>query len=99
MENKLSEILEALLLSASRPISIDDMSKVFEDPKPSKDEIRNALNEIDENCTERCIDLKIIASGYRLQVKQSLSDYVAKLWEEKPQRFSKATLETLSLIA
>ena len=99
MENKLSEILEALLLSASRPISIDDMSKVFEDPKPSKDEIRNALNEIDENCTERGIELKRIASGYRLQVKQSLSDYVAKLWEEKPQRFSKATLETLSLIA
>ena len=87
MENKLSEILEALLLSASRPISIDDMSKVFEDPKPSKDEIRNALNEIDENCTERGIELKRIASGYRLQVKQSLSDYVAKLWEEKPQRF------------
>ena len=99
MENKLSEILEALLLSASRPISIDDMSKVFEDPKPSKDEIRNALNEIDENCIERGIELKRIASGYRLQVKQSLSDYVAKLWEEKPQRFSKATLETLSLIA
>ena len=99
MENKLSEILEALLLSASRPISIDDMSKVFEDPKPSKDEIRNALNEIDENCTERGIELKRIASGYRLQVKQSLSDYVAKLWEEKPQRYSKATLETLSLIA
>ena len=64
MENKLSEILEALLLSASRPISIDDMSKVFEDPKPSKDEIRNALNEIDENCTERGIELKRIASGY-----------------------------------
>ena len=99
MENKLSEILEALLLSASRPISIDDMSKVFEDPKPSKDEVRNALNEIDENCTERGIELKRIASGFRLQVKQSLSDYVAKLWEEKPQRFSKATLETLSLIA
>ena len=99
MENKLSEILEALLLSASRPINIDDMARVFEEPKPSKDEIRNALNEIDENCMERGIELKRIASGYRLQVKQSLSEYVAKLWEEKPQRFSKATLETLSLIA
>ena len=37
MERNLSEILEALLLSASRPISIDDIVKVFEDPKPSKD--------------------------------------------------------------
>ena len=99
MENKLSEILEALLLSASRPISIEDMAKVFDEPKPSKDDIRNALNQIDEKCIERGIELKRIASGYRLQVKQSLSDYVAKLWEEKPQKFSKATLETLSLIA
>ena len=99
MERKLKEILEALLLSASRPISIDDMTKVFEDPKPSKDEIRNALNVLDEDCIERGIELKRIASGYRLQVKQSLSEYVAKLWEEKPQKFSKATLETLSLIA
>ena len=99
MERKLSEILEALLLSASRPISIDDIVKVFEDPKPSKDEIRKALNQIDQDCLTRGIELKKIASGYRLQVKQSLSEYIAKLWEEKPQKFSKATLETLSLIA
>ena len=99
MERNLREILEALLLSASRPISIDDIVKVFEDPKPSKDEIRNALNQIDQDCLTRGIELKKIASGYRLQVKQSLSQYIAKLWEEKPQKFSKATLETLSLIA
>ncbi len=99
MERKLSEILEALLLSASRPISIEDIIKVFEDPKPSKDEIRKALNQIDQDCLTRGIELKKIASGYRLQVKQSLSQYIAKLWEEKPQKFSKATLETLSLIA
>ena len=99
MQRKLNEILEALLLSASRPISIEDIVKVFEDPKPSKDEIRKALNQIDQDCLTRGIELKKIASGYRLQVKQSLSQYIAKLWEEKPQKFSKATLETLSLIA
>ena len=99
MERNLSEILEALLLSASRPISIEDIVKVFEDPKPSKDEVRKALNQIDQDCLTRGIELKKIASGYRLQVKQSLSEYIAKLWEEKPQKFSKATLETLSLIA
>ena len=99
MERKLSEILEALLLSASRPINIEDIVKVFEDPKPSKDEIRKALNQIDQDCLTRGIELKRLASGYRLQVKQSLSQYIAKLWEEKPQKFSKATLETLSLIA
>ena len=99
MKNKLNEILEALLLSASRPINIDEMVKVFDDPKPSKDDIRSALNQLDEDCIERGIELKQVASGYRLQVKQHLSTYVAKLWEERPQKFSKATLETLSLIA
>ena len=99
MKNKLNEILEALLLSASRPINIDEMVKVFDDPKPSKDDIRSALNQLDEDCIERVIELKQVASGYRLQVKQNLSAYVAKLWEERPQKFSKATLETLSLIA
>ena len=99
MKNKLNEILEALLLSASRPINIDEMVKVFDDPKPSKDDIRSALNQLDEDCIERGIELKQVASGYRLQVKQHLSAYVAKLWEERPQKFSKATLETLSLVA
>ena len=99
MKNKLNEILEALLLSASRPINIDEMVKVFDDPKPSKDDIRSALNQLDEDCIERGIELKQVASGYRLQIKQHLSAYVAKLWEERPQKFSKATLETLSLIA
>ena len=99
MKNKLNEILEALLLSVSRPINIDEMVKVFDDPKPSKDDIRSALNQLDEDCIERGIELKQVASGYRLQVKQNLSAYVAKLWEERPQKFSKATLETLSLIA
>ena len=99
MKNKLNEILEALLLSASRPINIDEMVKVFDDPKPSKDDIRSALNQLDEDCIERGIELKQVASGYRLQVKQNLSAYVAKLWEERPQKFSKATLETLALMA
>ena len=99
MKNKLNEILEALLLSASRPINIDEMVKVFDDPKPSRDDIRSALNQLDEDCIERGIELKQVASGFRLQVKQNLSAYVAKLWEERPQKFSKATLETLSLIA
>ena len=73
MKNKLNEILEALLLSASRPINIDEMVKVFDDPKPSKDDIRSALNQLDEDCIERGIELKQVASGYRLQVKQNLS--------------------------
>ena len=99
MEHQLNEIIEALLLSASRPVSIEEIEKVFVENPPSREEIRNSLNEIEEYCLNRGIELKKVSSGFRLQVKQDLSGYVAKLCEERPQRFSKATLETLSLIA
>tara|TARA_Y100000748_G_scaffold295238_1_gene286754 strand:+ start:536 stop:1129 length:594 start_codon:yes stop_codon:yes gene_type:complete len=99
MEHQLNAIIEALLLSASRPVSIEEIEKVFVENPPSREEIRNSLNEIEESCLNRGIELKKVSSGFRLQVKQDLSSYVSKLWEERPQRFSKATLETLSLIA
>ena len=100
MEHKISQVIEAILLSASRPIDVQEIERVFpEDEKPTREEIRQALQEIEEQCKERGVELKKVSSGYRLQVRQSLSSYVAKLWEERPQRFSKATLETLALIA
>ena len=99
MEYKLNQIIEALLLSASRPVSIEEIEKVFVENAPSRDEIRKSLKEIEEDCFNRGIELKKVSTGFRLQVKQDLSNYVSKLWEERPQKFSKATLETLSLIA
>ena len=99
MQYKLNQIIEALLLSASRPLSIEEIEKVFVENQPSRDEIRKSLKEIEEDCFNRGIELKKVCTGFRLQVKQYLSNYVSKLWEERPQKFSKATLETLSLIA
>ncbi len=99
MEYKLNQIIEVLLLSASRPVSIEEIEKVFVENAPSRDEIRKSLKEIEEDCLNRGIELKKVSTGFRLQVKQDLSSYVSKLWEERPQKFSKATLETLSLIA
>ena len=99
MQYKLNQIIEALLLSASRPLSIEEIEKVFVENQPSRDEIRKSLKEIEEDCFNRGIELKKVSTGFRLQVKQDLSSYVSKLWEERPQKFSKATLETLSLIA
>ena len=99
MEYKLNQIIEALLLSASRPVSIEEIEKVFVENAPSRDEIRKSLKEIEEDSLNRGIELKKVSTGFRLQVKQDLSSYVSKLWEERPQKFSKATLETLSLIA
>ena len=99
MQYKLNQIIEALLLSASRPLSIEEIKKVFVENQPSRDEIRKSLKEIEEDCLNRGIELIKVSTGFRLQVKQDLSSYVSKLWEERPQKFSKATLETLSLIA
>ena len=100
MENKLTQIIEAALLSASRPLSIEEIQKLFtEGDVPTTEEIKKALEEIESLCIKRGVELKRVSSGFRMQVKQSLSRYIAKLWEEKPQRYSKATLETLALIA
>ena len=100
MENKLIQIIEAALLSSSRPLSIEEIQRLFPaDQTPSKEDIKETLNEIEDLCAKRGVELKRVSSGYRMQVKQSLSAYIAKLWEEKPQRYSKATLETLALIA
>ena len=100
MENKLIQIIEAALLSASRPLNIEEIQRLFpKEQTPGKEEIKETLDEIDELCTNRGVELKRVSSGYRMQVKQSLSEYIAKLWEEKPQKYTKATLETLALIA
>ena len=100
MENKLIQIIEAALLSASRPLNIKEIQSLFpKDQTPDKEDIKETLNEIEELCTNRGVELKRVSSGYRMQVKQSLSEYIAKLWEEKPQKYTKATLETLALIA
>ena len=94
------QIIEAALLSASRPLSVEEIQKLFSEGNvPNKEEIRDTLDEIESLCSNRGVELKRVSSGFRMQVKQSLSGYIAKLWEEKPQRYSKAALETLALIA
>ena len=96
MEHKISQVIEAVLLSASRPIDVQEIERVFpEDEKPTREEIRQALQEIEEQCKDRGVELKKVSSGYRLQVRQFLSSYVAKLWEERPQRFSRQSKKVL----
>ena len=76
------------------------MESLFEDEeRPPRDQIRAALEEIEGDCRERGFELKQVASGYRFQVRQELSTWVNRLWDEKPKRYSRAMLETLSLIA
>lgn len=99
-DEKLQQIIEGLLLAAGKPLSVDRIAEVFEEnERPDNDTIRSALKSIGDNCAGRGYELKKVASGYRFQVRQELSDWIGRLWEEKPQRYSRALLETLAIIA
>jgi len=93
-------VVEGLLLAASRPLTLDNIAQVFSvRERPDRKELKVVMKAISEECDDRGFELKEIASGYRFQVKQELSKWVAKLWVEKPPRYTRALLETLSLIA
>ena len=99
MDN-LSLIIEALLFSSSRPLSEKEIMSAFDlRSPPSLREIKDALKAIEEKYSGNSIELVKVASGYRLRIRQEYSSWVAKLWEAKPQKYSRALLETLALIA
>jgi len=95
------KVVEAALLAAGKPLNIDRLMHLFAagDFQPEKNDIRKALSEISDDCANRGIELKEIASGFRLQVREDMAPWVSRLWEEKPQRYTRALLETLALIA
>ena len=95
-----SLIIEALLFSSSRPLSEKEILSAFDlRSPPTSNEIKEALKSIEEKYSENSIELVKVASGYRLRIRQEYSPWVAKLWEAKPQKYSRALLETLALIA
>ena len=96
----IKRIVEGALMAAGKSLDINHLERLFEDDeRPPRDQIRAALEEIDDDCRGRGFELKQTASGYRFQVQQELATWVNRLWEEKPKRYSRAMLETLSLIA
>ena len=99
MDN-LSLIIEALLFSSSRPLSEKEILSAFDlRSPPTSTEIKEALKSIEEKYSENSIELVKVASGYRLRIRQEYSSWVSKLWEAKPQKYSRALMETLALIA
>ena len=99
VDNKVKMIVEGLLLAAGRPLTLDSISQVFSvRERPDRKELKVVMQAIADGCDDRGFELKEVASGYRFQVKQELSEWVAKLWAEKPPRYTRALLETLSLV-
>lgn len=102
MENEqIKPILEAALLAAGRPLSLNDFEQLFagDADAPPRNAIRAALAELAQDWEGRCLALQEVASGFRAQVRQEYEPWVARLWDEKPPRYSRALLETLAIIA
>jgi len=95
----LKQIIEGAILAAEAPLSIDQLMQLFEGDEPERVDVRDVLQEIEQDCEGRGFELKQVASGYRFQVRSSYGEWVSRLWKEKPPRYSRALLETLALIA
>lgn len=99
-EQQLKNIVEGALLAAGRSLSLDDLQALFEESaRPDKGALKKAIDLLREEYAERGIEIKETASGFRIQVRQLYAEWVSRLWEERPTRYSRALLETLALVA
>lgn len=97
---QLKNVIEAAIFSAGEPLSLDRIQNLFaEEERPDKGAIRDALSTIESDYADRGVELKEVASGFRFQARKDTSEWVSRLWEERPQRYSRALMETLALVA
>ena len=100
MITELAPILEALLLASDKPLTLEQIARVFDQHDGvTLKQIRASLCRLQQSYDDRGYELVEIASGYRFQVRQDYARWISRLWQEKPQRYSRALLETLSIIA
>lgn len=97
---QIEHIIEVALLVAGRPMTLIQLQRLFAEPNiPTTSELKNALDAITQHYEGRGLELIEVSSGYRLQAKRELSPWLARLFEERPPRYSRALLETLAIIA
>lgn len=97
---ELASLLEAFLLASGKPQSLERLYELFEEgERPEPPVFKKALTLLGKSCEGRAFELKEVASGYRLQIREKFAPWVGRLWEERPQRYSRALLETMALIA
>jgi segregation and condensation protein B len=98
--SQLKKIIEGAVLASPKPISYEKIMALFEESaKPNKSELVKAFKALQEDYQERGIELQEVASGLRFQVSKSVTTWVSRLQEERPQRYSRALLETIAIIA
>jgi segregation and condensation protein B len=93
-------VLEAALLAAGKPLQIAEMGQLFEEStRPKVDDIRATLDALAAEYSNRGLEVKETAAGFRIQVRREFASEISRLWPERPARYSRALLETLALIA
>ena len=95
----LSSIIESALLVSHEPLTLQEIANLFDSNKPSKNEIREAIEKLNEGYKNNAYEIILVASGYRIQVKSGFEEWVEKLNKRSSTRYSKAFLETLVIIA
>jgi len=99
-KDQLKRIIEGAIFAADKALTIDQLAQLFfEEDIASKDVIREAVVELQAEYDHRGVELKEVSSGFRFQVRKDVGEWVSRLWDEKPARYSRALLETLALVA
>ena len=99
-DQRLKSIIEAALLAAGKPLSLDDLLALFDvTDLPERQAVRTALKELSEDYQDRGIEVHEVGSGFRIQVRSAFAPWISRLWTERPPRYSRALMETLALIA
>jgi segregation and condensation protein B len=91
-------ILETALICAQQPLQVRDMRALFDD-RLSYDTLKSLLQELQQDWLQSGVELVIVASGWRFQSRPEMREYLDRLQPEKPPRYTRATLETLAIIA
>lgn len=96
----ITRIVEAALLAANQPLTLAQLRGLFTLDEPAPDgSLEQALEDLRAQCAGRGIELAETASGYRFQVQADVHAWVARLWTERQTKYTRATLETLAIIA
>lgn len=99
-QDLIRRIVEAAIMAAPQPLSITQIYAVFPDDEPAPvGSVERAISELQQACDDRGVELIEVASGFRFQVKNEVHNWVARLWTERQSKYTRATLETLALIA
>jgi len=96
----LKHTIEALLLSSDEPLSTERLFKIISNKHQiTKSDVLDAINALENDYSEKEIEVSKVASGYRIQAKKSINDYLNIIFAERTPKYSRALMETLSIIA